>query len=208
MNISGPQKLVLTPVWALCWQLFCVNDECSTSSSLFQALSPCRLCKGVWDPASAGTEPGRCKHCPLHRDTARSPSSTDRSAKPPPRTAGRHTGTAARRKSGMRDKHKGGGGGDIMFSILWFKTTKTGVISWDNLVENQVYFKNTRQKHLPSRFKTLSGLHGPHYRAVSANNRGRWRKYWCVESKNAPSTGYIHIKSIFTSLPLTPHKRA
>lgn len=99
-------------------------------------------------------------------------------------------------------------GGGIMFSVLWFKTTKTGVISWDNLVENQVYFKNTRQKHLPSRFKTLSGLHGPHYRAVSANNRGRWRKYWCVESKNAPSTGYIHIKSIFTSLPLTPHKRA
>lgn len=47
----------------------------------------------------------------------------------------------------------------------------------------------------------------PHHHSVSANNSGRRWKDWWVESKNAPRIGYIYIKSIFTSLPLTPPER-
>lgn len=73
-------------------------------SSLFHVLSPCRLCKGAWGPASAGREPGRRRRCPLRRGTARSPSSANPSATPRLHTAGRAAGTQQHQTPGARGR--------------------------------------------------------------------------------------------------------
>lgn len=81
-------------------------------------LSPCRLCKGAWGPAFAGTGPGRSRRYPPHRDTARSPSSASRSATPPRHTAARRPGTEALRRPGTRDEVEGKNSGIKMQEFM------------------------------------------------------------------------------------------
>lgn len=69
-----------------------------------KSLSPCRLCKGAWDPAFAGREPGRRRHYLLRRDKAHSPSSADPTTTPPLHTARHPPGTEEHQRPRTRDE--------------------------------------------------------------------------------------------------------